>query len=323
MQIVVKKSACQPAEWDRFAQDAGASFRCAYRANAAWQFEFHLLHALKRLEIFEIGPGGTRKIGQCAVGIGRRRRVFADSLQIAPDRLASWPQAMAAVLRHLGRGEYVYGSAWSIEPCRHDELSAISGTDILEFAPTNIDVVDFALWEDFSSYLMATSRNVRRNIAKSAKANQGAHTRFGRDLDLLFKLQGARISTYSHKNLLQASKTRLLRSLYRSAVLWPLTEFGAIVGDGSALAAYGGIRFGRNTFYMEGGSRRPNHGAAWRLLMEAIERAWQISDGRGLFVMGSDDRTQVGDSAWDGLAHSRRQCRIRCIETSTLRFRYE
>ena len=100
-------------------------------------------------------------------------------------------------------------------------------------------------------------------------------------------------------------------------------EFGVYRVGGRTLAAYGGVRFGPNSFFLEAGATARNDGAAWRLLIVIMERAWRESCGKGVFALGSDDGSQEGTKAWDGLTRSRRACRAKPIPISILRFRYQ
>jgi hypothetical protein len=112
------------------------------------------------------------------------------------------------------------------------------------------------------------------------------------------------------------------RSIFRSATVDSFTCYAVYFDREGVAAGYGGIKFGDYSFYLEGGSRRHNKGASWHLLMTMIERAWHDSEGRGAFVMGSDDRSNVGDKAWEGLVRSRHQCRVSSLPISTITFDY-
>ena len=70
-------------QWDEFAQECGSSFWSARRGHRMWQWKFHARYRTRLLDILLVTRGGERyKVGQCAVGIGRRFRVFSDGLQL-------------------------------------------------------------------------------------------------------------------------------------------------------------------------------------------------------------------------------------------------
>jgi len=322
MQLLVREFVSTPAHWDKFAQEAGASFRCAYRATRAWQFEHHLFHRIQRLEVIAQGPDGGVKIAQCAVGLGSRWRVFADGLQLLPSNASDWCAVMQAVMDHLGPGHYIYGSPWSLERCRADQFDMIQGVKITDIESSNLEFIDFTDWSSWEHYYSQVSKNVRRNVARSERTGGAAHINYGGKLLQLIRLQKLKYITLKRKNISGSFMGRLFRSIYRIFTLFEFTDLASYQSSEGTLAVYGEIRFGLNTFYLEGGSRKQNNGAAWHLLMVMIERAWRESQGRGAFVMGSDDRSQAGSKAWDGLAQSRRQCRAKSLPISVVRFAF-
>jgi hypothetical protein len=75
-----------------------------------------------------------------------------------------------------------------------------------------------------------------------------------------------------------------------------------------------GIDFGPNTYYVEGGSRADNEGAAWYLITAMLKRAFHRSSS-GKFVMGC----VLNDP---GLECSRNQCRVTSYPSSIVEFDY-
>ena len=58
------------------------------------------------------------------------------------------------------------------------------------------------------------------------------------------------------------------------------------------------------------------------MLVSTIRRAFERSDGRGLFVMGPVDDETINKPEWQGLASSRRQCRVTQRPVAILYFTY-
>jgi hypothetical protein len=285
--------------------------------------EHHLLHRLYRLEVFDVEGDRERKIAQCAIGVGRHWRVFADSLQIDPQDHARWAEVMTAVVEHCGPGRYVYGSEWSLEPSRELALLGVRDVSLLEVYRTNLQVVDFRDWPAWENYYRSLSKNVRRNVAKSEKASPSSPILTGGGLKIALRLHAIRYATYRRKSLSKGFGMRVIRSLLRSAALKGFYEFAIVRSHRITLAAYGGVRFGANTFFLEGGSAASNQGASWRLLTWVMERAWRDSEGQGVFVLGSDDGSQAGSKAWEGLARSRTACRAKPLPISIIRFSFQ
>ncbi len=89
--------------------------------------------------------------------------------------------------------------------------------------------------------------------------------------------------------------------------------------SGSVVATFSGIEFGQNTYYLTGGSEVNNGGAPWYLLLLLIRRTYDRTHGTGKFLMGTVQKSGPG---WDGLARSRKQCRVTDFPTSIVTFTY-
>jgi hypothetical protein len=319
-------SVASAAEWDGFAQRCGASFRCSHRGSAAWQFEFHRLHRLRRLELFLVGRDRTEKIGQCAVGVGRRHSLFSDGLHLLPEHELRWSAAMAAVLRHLGPAAYIYGSEWSVEPPREAELRQLPGATVTGLQSFSVDVVDFSRWDSWEGYLRAVSSNARRNVKKAVQAYPALAV-----LDGVGPLSARRYAEsvvlrrqlFQRKGVARSAVGMVVRSLARQLSLRRYSHAAYLVDGRRLLAYYSGIAFGRNHYYLEGAARPGEPGTSWYLLLEMIRRAFDATGGQGKFVMGSDDGTQAGDKQWEGLRRSRQQCCATKFPTSVVRFTYD
>ena len=325
--IEVSPTTAAAATWDAFAQRCGASFRCAHRATRGWQFERHVLHKLHRLDLFAT-VGSTRvKIGQCAVGVGRRVGLFCDALQLLPDHADRWPRAMAAVLDRLGPGRYVYGSDWSLERPRELDLAALPGVAVERVEPTAVSVIDFARWPSIDDYRRAVSTNVRRNVRRAERVYA--------DLRVLEPVRLAdvrrhlaslaiRRQMYRRKGVSRSTLAMAARSLARAGSTVPFGHAAHLTTDAGRrlLATHVGITFGPHEYYLEGAGRPHDDGASWLLLTTMIERAYARTGGRGTFVMGPDDGTRTGP-AWDGLRRSRAQCAATAVPTSTVTFAFQ
>ena len=321
--VRARPSRATAAEWDAFAQRCGASFRGSWRGAWAWQFEAHWWFRLRR---FDLVDAEGRKAGQCAVGVGRRWRVFADGVQLLGDDGELWPMAMAAVLRQLGRGRYVYGSEWSVEPPRQDALLTLIGVAVNEVRPTGVDVIDFRRWPTVEQYRRGVSENVRRNSNKAARAYP--------DLAVVDVAGAAAWRAYAaaavlrrdlfrRKHVARGTVGMVARSAARIASLRRYTRLTTLTAGGRLLSYHVGVNFGPLACYLEGATAADADGAAWHLLLRMIERAFAATGGQGRFVMGSDDGSQDGVAAWEGLRRSRRQCCAERVETSVVRFRYD
>ncbi|HEX8325824.1 MAG TPA: GNAT family N-acetyltransferase [Tepidisphaeraceae bacterium] len=323
--IEIRRSVASAADWDQFAGHCGASFRCAYRAARAWQFEVHWFQRLYRWDILLIDAVTERKIGQCAVGVGRHRSVFSDSLQLLPAFADRWPVAMSALLQKMGPARYVYGSEWSLEPSRETELARMSRVVVNEIKPTNVQAIDLRRWPTFGDYLRDVSTNIRRNVKKAEKSYASLQIVTATGLARLAYVRKSialRRTLFERKGVRRSTVGMVLRSTARLVSLRRYSRSAYLLADGAPLASYVGVHFGSTYAYLEGASDPAGRGTAWYLLMAMIERAFADSNGHGRFVMGSDDGTQAGVEAWEGLRRSREQCCATAFPTSVVQFTY-
>ena len=308
------------AGWDAFAGQCEASFRCARRAAHGWQFEHHLIHRLHHLDLWLTTTDGRRQVGQCAVGVGRRRRVFADALQLLPEDGHRWAAAMAAVLGRLSSGTYVYGSDWNPEPPRQADLALIPGVTVTAVQPTDLAIVDLTRWATADDYLQSVSTNARRNARKAAHHWPGLAVgppAGGRDTWTALRLRRA---MYRRKGVGRSVLAMVARSAARTLCTRGYARPIHATAGRAVLATHVGIEFGRRWYYLEGASAADDHGAAWHLMLAVIGRAH--ADGCESFVMGSDDGSQAGSPHWEGLRRSRQQCGATYVPTSTVVFDY-
>lgn len=320
--LIISNYAGGVAEWDCFAQRCGASFRCAHRALGLWQLDHHLPHRLRLLEILAVSNGERRKIGQCAVGISLRRRVFADSLQLLPQESGLWPEAMQAVLGLLGAGEYHYGSQWSLEAPREADLARLPGVSVTAAEAITVHAVSFREWGSWETYLRGLSNNARRNAKRAQEQFADLSVEIGQGRETLRRwpaLQALKSMLAERKHL----DVRLIRQFLRFAmrlVALRQNNFIAVArGGGQDMAAFAGIDFGPNTYFLESGARDTRNGTGWHLMLTMLQRAYSRAP-EGYFVMGAQ---YARDPADEGLHFSRRQCRASFLPTSEVSFHYD
>lgn len=321
LSLVITEGNIRDKDWDDFASRCGASFRCARRALAAWQFDHHIIHRIRLLQIHREEAGGSRKIAQCAVGIGRKRRVFADSLQILPEYKDLWPEVMRAVLAHLGPGTYHYGSQWNLEAPREEILARLPGVTVRHVEAITLDVVDFRQWPSWEAYFRQISNNAKRN-ARKARDNyadlslvMSSGLRSFREWRSLYELK----TMLAHRKSISLSKAKSALRFFMRLYALGTRNFTALVqAGGENMAAFSGIDFGANTYFLEAGSRDANNGTSWHLLLGMMARAFERSP-TGCFVMGAQYESEPRD---EGLAFSRRQVRVQRLPTSEVIFSY-
>jgi hypothetical protein len=312
---------CDPDEWDAFAQACGCSFRSGHSWLRAWALKWRIRY---RLHVLELRASG-RRIGRCAVGVGARERIFLDRLQLAPDAGPDlWAEAMAAVLAHLGPGRYRYGWQLNLEPCRAAALRRLAGVTVETVQPLTVQAVDFRQWPSWDAYWKSTSNNTRRN-AKRADA-EGLRIEVRRGLASLrhaVPLVRLRSLMYERKGIrFEALKVLATYvAAYLGSPRYTLTSL--VTDDEQALAGFSGMEFGPHTYYIDGGSRPANKGAAWALQRSMLQRAWERHPGRALFVMGYVDYATHDDAVGGGLLRSRKAVRASDYNTSVVTFSFQ
>lgn len=324
-QIRVDDSTSDRPAWDAFAQACDASFRCAHQAARIWQFEHHVFFRTSFLDIHLAQEEGSRKIGQCAIGIGHRKRTFADALQLLPEYRHLWQDAMRAVLSRSGPGLYTYGSEWTLDPCRGEDLARIDGVSVKDVHTLDVQAIDFSAWPTWDAYYRAISTNAKRNAQKLERSSAALHVRMDHSWGVLpsfVPLQLSRYRLFKRKSV-AASLPRLIgRSGLRLVATHTYSRLAKLTADDANLAFYLDIPFGRNTFFLEAAPAGNFEGASAYLLRAMINDSYARSGGRGRFVMGPDDHGQHGTPVWEGLKRSREQWRATAHPTSVSVFSY-
>lgn len=317
---------CENNAWDDFAGNCDASFRCTHRAAAYWQLEDHLFSRLVYLELFLQLGSDKVKVGQCAVSVGRRLKVFSDTIQLLPTYRALWPECMAAVLARLGPGEYRYGSEWSLEPSKVEAFRAVRGVKVREARMIDLQAVAFQSYESWEQYYRSVSTNARRNVQKAERTysdlsiRERAGPQVFRDL---VQFEVSRHRLFRQKNVPSSRTSLVLRSGFRLLATRDFSFSTTLISADATLARYMGIELGGNHFFLEAAAEASRSGAASYLLRAMIKRAYLRSNGKGTFVFGPDDHRQQGNPAWEGLVRSREQWKATPHATSVVAFSYE
>jgi hypothetical protein len=261
------------------------------------------------------------RVAQTAVAIGLRSRHFIEGIQILPDAASQWKPIMQAVLHFLGAGHYHYGSKWSLEPARDRELLAIEHTHINASRTTDVFAIDFMRWVTWEDYLRAVSTNAKRNFKKATRLQPDIRLRertglgclrhIGHHLRLRHRLYSRKLM---HPRLLKFAIRFAIRNVVLRSRIFTVVACAA----GDVIAAFSGIRFGRNTYYMESAASEKNNGVSWFLLLQLIQQAHQRAP-TGYFVTGYH---RSGAERSLGLEQFRAQCCAVAHETSEMIFTY-
>jgi hypothetical protein len=75
----------------------------------------------------------------------------------------SWPHCCK------GPGEYHYGSPWSPEQPRQNDLASIRGVTVVSTQAITVYAVKFAQWANWDAYLKNVSTNAKRNAKRAEK----------------------------------------------------------------------------------------------------------------------------------------------------------
>ena len=307
--------------WNEFAQQCSASFRCSYDALALWQRSCQMMSRLRLLEIHAADL--ECKIGQCAVAVGIGHIALIDGLQLLPEYAWLWEAAVSAVLEELGPGRYSYGSQWNLEPRREDRIACLPNVHVEQVTPVVLQAVDFERWDSWDSYFHQVSDNARRNARRARKLYPDLSIRVRAswatvlDVPEVVRLH---VRMMRRKGIKTSVPATVLRLLLRLIYLGRHAVSAAIVSPShGTLAVFSGVEFGINSYYLTGGSRAENGGAAWCLLLAILRRTHERTGGKGKFLMGC---VQEGSLGWPDLLRSRAQCRVSEFQTSIVSFFY-
>jgi hypothetical protein len=259
--------------WDVFAQSCDSSFLGSWRVVRANRL-------LSRVRVFEFFAGAADrvkfKIGQCAVALGRGRVRFIDRLHLLPEYEPLWDDCLQRVIERCGPAIYEYGSGWNREDRRPPSL-AVPGlttrrTDGRSF---RIDRVDFGRWSSFGAYQRDVSENIRRDYRKAAALGAHVETRVGLaavpHVPLLVRLR--RMVMQRNREpfaLFPDLGTHILKLLCIGDMAFISTAWI----DGRCQAAFFGVRFGGDVYYLAGGTEAGGSGCGSFLFLTLIEQGF-------------------------------------------------
>ena len=324
LRFELRPSGAMPADWDKFAHCCNASFRSAFRAAFLWQVHHHIAFHLRRYDIFSWQKTSYVKVGQFALGFGPTMRVFDGTLHLLPEYQQSWSAVMRIILKHLGPGRYIYGSDWTTEPSRAEELRRVLGVAVLQTKNIDLYAVDFSDYSTWLEYYKAISKNARRNeVASLQSSNQviTCQSRIRYFRDSVFILFSKR-DMFKKKGLKPKTIKFVMSTLTRYIVLRPYIFTSRNISGEKTLSAFLGVRFGKDLYYLEGASVEKPGGAAWHLLISMLRLAYEESRGSGKCILGPDDGSERDQIAWENLRRQRLQCVARPFPTSIVTFSY-
>lgn len=266
--------------WDDFAVVSGGSFLGSWRVINARRF-------LGRVKLFDFllrdGAAAPRKIGQCAVQLGRGKVTFLDKIQLAPAHQHLSRRCLDLVVRQFGIVAYVYGSQWNDED--GFDLGGIQEFEIGS-RTFHLDLVDCARWADFEAYRRGVSENIRRDYKKAKEAATVVKMSVGllamRDLFALVSMRGHMMRRNKH------SFSYALDYLLHAAKLLVLGPGGFIMTaktNGRCHAAFFGAELGDRLYYISGGTRSSRLGVGSYLFLSLIERLFS-KHPTGKLLMG-------------------------------------
>src|SRR5258708_370947 len=262
------------AEWDAFAKACGCSVKATRGHSAAWLLKNFIHYKLCLLEIFEQTGDGSRKIGQCAIGLCTDgASFFLDRIQLLPSDETKWAAAMRAILLETGSGEYEYGWELNLEPPRDDALAALPGVSIKSTTPLVVQAVDFSRWESWDAYYRDLRKGARQSAQFAVRDIPGLNFKTWSGRQSIFAIPALtrlKVSLSKRKNL-TLRLMDLLTSYLGWTILCPRYTVTRLARDGNrVLAAYYGAEFGANFYYLEAASVQGNQGASWALLLSMI-----------------------------------------------------
>ena len=271
-----------PSAWDGFILDCGSSFLGTWRVVRANQF-------LSRVRVFEffVHQNGTAcKIGQCAVAVAARRIRFLDRLHLLPAWVDQWDRCVALVVERCGGGVYEYGSLWNAEDRRAPD-GPVGGwvSRTLPGRRFLIDRVDFTRWSNFAHYRDEVSENIRRDYRKAVAASAVVESRQGlaalRDVLTLCRLR----SEVMRRNRQRFSlAVDIAKHVLKIVCIGKLAFIATVRADGHCPAAFFGVQFGDDIYYLAGGTEKNGNGYGSYLFLTLIEEWFATHPGGKLYL---------------------------------------
>jgi hypothetical protein len=267
--------------WDVFVQSCDASFLGSWRVVRANR----VLNSVRVFEFFA-GQPGPQKVGQCAVAIGRGRVRFIDRLHLLPEYSSLWEGCLRAVVEQCGPALYEYGSGWNRE--NHGPTSLeVPGfeTRLSEGRFFHIDFVDFSRWGSFAAYRQDVSENIRRDYKKAVAAGARLETYRGLaavpQVPLLVRLRRVVMERNDEPfSLLPDLGRHALKLLCIGDIAFISTAWV----DRRCQAAFFGVRFGGDMYYLAGGTEAQSTGCGSFLFLTLIEQGFESGPNWKLYL---------------------------------------
>ena len=275
--------AVDASEWDAFVRRCDGSFLGAWHLIRTHRF-------LNRIRVFEFRvteDGETRKIGQCAVAMAGRRVRFMDRLHLLGAWADQWDQCVQLLVEQCGAGVYEYGSLWNSESRRLPDGPVGRWTSqTLPGKPFLVDRVDFARCPTFDQYRAGVSENIRRDYRKAVAASAIVETREGwaalRDVITLVRLRGEVMRRNQEPFSFTAD---LARHVLKILCMGPSAFIATVRAEGRRPAAFFGVRFGGDIYYLAGGTEKTSNGYGSYLFLTLIEK-WFAAHPDGRLFLG-------------------------------------
>jgi hypothetical protein len=270
-------------DWDTFVRRCDGSFLGAWHFIRANRF-------LRRIRVFEFlvtENGERRKIGQCAVALGARRIRFMDRLHLLPEWTDHWNRCVQLLVERCGAGVYEYGSLWNAESrSLPDGPVGRRSSQIRPGPPFLVDRVDFGRWPSFAHYRADVSENIRRDYRKAVAAAATVETREGwaalADVMTLVRLRGEVLRRNREPFSFAAD---LARHVLKILSMGKSAFISTVRAEGRCRAAFFGVRFGGDVYYLAGGTEKTANGYGSYLFLTLIE-GWFAADPRGRLFLG-------------------------------------
>lgn len=276
-------SSVDGAAWDAFILSCGSSFLGTWRVVRANRF----LSRIRVFEFFAHDNGTAHRIGQCAVAVSARRIRLMDRIHLLPAWADQWERCVALVVERCGSGVYEYGSLWNAEDRRAPDGQVGSWVSRTLPGPRFlIDRVDFARWSDFAHYRDEVSENIRRDYRKAVAASAIVESRQGlaalRDVITLCRLRRQVMQRNGERFSLVVD---IAKHVLKILCIGKLAFIATVRAEGHRPAAFFGVRFGDDIYYLAGGTKKNANGYGSFLFLTLIEE-WFATHPAGKLYLG-------------------------------------
>jgi Acetyltransferase (GNAT) domain len=269
--------------WDTFVLACGGSFLGTWRVVRANRF----LSRIRVFEFFAHENGSAHKIGQCAVAVASRRVRFLDRLHLLPPWADQWERCVGLVVERCGAGVYEYGSPWNAED-RQAPNGPVGGwvSRTLPGRRFLIDRVDFARWPTIGQYRDDVSENIRRDYRKAVAASATVECRQGlAALGHVVTLCRLRSQVMRRNRQAFSLAMDIARHVLKIVCIGKRAFIATVRAEGRCPAAFFGVRFGEDIYYLAGGTEKNAKGYGSYLFLTLIED-WFATHPTGKLYLG-------------------------------------